>query len=224
VPFYVCRQHRRRGTKVCRGITVPLRAAEDALLDQLEERLIHPDVLGRACDRVLTYFEQPENDPARRRTELQQRRAAIEQKIQRLVDALAEGTIEKAVIAGKMNELIAERKEVDGQLDALAQLQDTKVTRETVNRVIAALVKEWRTALRENAIQARQMIQKCVEGPIVFKDEERAGEAGYRIRAQGSDAQLVNVVLEKAGARGAKVVPDAHVDTSPAGFEPAFWP
>jgi site-specific DNA recombinase len=210
VTFYGCALHRKRGPEVCGNDVVLRQDLVDpivlgAIRDALDER-----VVDRAVDLA---FERLQGDKApddARRSQLDLELAAVEQRIQRGLDALLDGI-------GVPEELQARLREEKARKQALTEELERLRGREVVvsldaarlKRDLAKRVNDMVGLLSRHTAQARQVLRRLLVDKIDMLPVIEAGHRGYRLSGrltfgrllQGEAAQLV-----QAGGNSRSVV------------------
>jgi len=214
--FYSCAWHRKRGPEVC-GNEVVLRqelvdlVVLEAIRNALDDRVVH-----KAVDLALERLQGDKAPDEARRSQLGLELAAVEQRIQRGLDALLDGS-------GAPEELQARLREEKARKQALTEELERLRGREVVvsldaarlKRDLAKRVKDMVGLLSRHTAQARQVLRRLLVDKIDMLPVIEAGRRGYRLSGrltfgrllQGEAAQLVQV-----GGNSRTVV-------APTGFE-----
>lgn len=162
-PFYACLSYHKRGSCVCQNNTVmPMDRLDDAVLDALAEDILQPEMVEaavqRALDRLAPGARQEEA------TRLRRELAALDRTIGNLTTAIAAGGELPSLLA-RLQVEEAHKRELEAQLataEHLAAVVDVDAIRTKLN---ARLI-EWRTMLKQQVAQTRQMLRKLLDGPI----------------------------------------------------------
>lgn len=194
--FYVCATYRRKGPAVCRGIDVPLEAADRVVLNQFERTVLDPAFLQDVCARVLDN-PGPAGDGAVLREELVIRKEALETEIGRLTETIANGGGQSKALLLAVTAREAEIARIDRELTHLAGAP--RVTPERVRKALDKAIADWRATLRKHAALTRQLLTKVLQGRVVFVPEKREEQPGYRLRGQAAVAPLITTVLKAVG-------------------------
>src|SRR5439155_2589430 len=93
VPHYACLDHKRRGDSVCtNGVVLPQAILDRAILKAITEAL-RPEVIARAVEKPLAKLAYARSHHASRRARVEAELADVQRKLDRLVDALVDGTV-----------------------------------------------------------------------------------------------------------------------------------
>jgi hypothetical protein len=150
-------------------------------------------ILDRAVDKALARLRTGWEKHLDRRTQVERELSLLVTKMDRLMDALAEGTAPKDEIIARLNEekqrknvLAAELTELSG-LAGIESLDETKLKRDLRERVA-----DVKALLGENTSQARQMLRKLLAGSKI--EMEGFGEGrkrGYKFRGELAIGKLI---------------------------------
>ena len=172
---------------------------------QAGEDILQPDVVSEAIERAMSRLAPGarQAEVVRLRSEL----ASVGRSIDRLTQAIADG--------GQLSALVARLKaEEQRRVDLEAQLAtaehlvasiDVSAIRATLERRLV----EWRATLQAQVTQARQILRRVLDGPVVLTPTPD----GVRLDGQATYGK----VLEG-------IVPGPPSMASPAGVEPASPP
>lgn len=213
--YYSCSSYYRRGPTVCANrLEIPLLAADDAVIEELQKSLLTPAFVDAVVTKVLTRARPTGPDLDADRARMTAQLSEVRGELNNLVDGLAKtGSSPAVTTAIRKREAQLSQLEHDLLLldrgDEVSQLETAK---------LAALARtkamEWRGLLKRHSPQARQIVSKMLRDKLVFRPERRKGVQGYRFTGEGTITELLT-----------GLVPDfLRAVASPAGFEPAFWP
>ena len=210
--YYGCAYHRKRGTSICQNA---LRVEQDmldhvvlkALSDVLDETL-----LEEAVERALENLRSGQDQRLSRQAPIERELSLIEASEKNLVDAIARGeSLEPLLTRLKQEE--CHKKELVAELNSLTkpaqviELDKLRLKRDLLDRVCDA-----KGLLGRHTTQARQILRKLLEKPLLFEIFEQRGKKGYRVTGQGSYLNLI------PGQFASPFV------VSPTGFEPVLLP
>ena len=181
VAFYGCTGYHKRGRSVCTNVReVPLTAADEALLRQLELAVLQPEIIQDAVQAALERLRPTLDARLGTKAHLERERTTVQTEIDRLVAAVAGG----GMLSGLLEDLQgreARRADLDRQIAALkAQEEAVKVDWGTVKRRLVERVTDWRGLLRSHVPQARQLLRKLLAGPVRFAPVK----GGHRFEAR----------------------------------------
>ena len=93
VPVYACATYHRKGTTVCNNrVEVRMADVDLAVLETLEEDVMHPEVVSRALRLAVDAIRPSADQLVARRHTLTAERAKLQQELDRLADAIAAGS------------------------------------------------------------------------------------------------------------------------------------
>ncbi|AZG78428.1 recombinase family protein [Methylocystis rosea] len=167
--------------------TFYLDTVEAAVLNGLTAELRHPEVIA---EYVRTYHAERKRLTAeadRKRLRLERRLGELNREIDRLVDAIAKGQGDPAVLGPKSTLLDGERKKITAELAETAPtteavaLHPAMLARyeEQLTRLQAALA----DGIRNGDTECSEAIRDLIETVTVFRDSTRAG--GVQVEISG---------------------------------------
>ncbi len=167
--------------------TFYLNTVEAAVLNGLTAELRHPEVIAEYVRTYHTERKRLAADANRKRLQLERRLGELNREIDRLVDAIAKGQGDPAVLGPKSTLLDGDRKKIT------AELAETAPTTEAVALHPAMLARheEQMTRLqstlaggiRDGDTECSEAIRDLVETVTVFRDGARAG--GVQVEISG---------------------------------------
>ena len=164
---YVCTVHKQRRGAACASHGVSMLDADAAVLDTLDSHVLNPEVIRRAVDKVLTALSAPPPptvDPATRRAAL----AALDIQLARPTEAVS-------LSGDSLPGLIREMQSVQRRRETLAAQEapaPAPVDARRVRRDLDLRLADWKTILRRNVPQARQLIRKLLVRRLRFTPHE----------------------------------------------------
>ena len=207
--FYACSAFHHRGHTVCaNGLDAPMRAADDAILEEIEGYVLHPDVIERALalaiDELRPKTGRVEDERGRLRTEIR----TVEQELERLTTALATGGDLPSVLSA-IQAREHSHADLTERFRSLERVRDfTAGDAMRVERQLRAKLSDWRGLLRGEVQEARQILRALLQDRIEFTPSEQDGHRIYRYRGTFTIGPLLAGVL------------DPQALASPTGFEP----
>jgi site-specific DNA recombinase len=158
---YGCTSYHLRGRKACaNNLEIPIDVANLAVLQMLQRDLLHPTVIGTALRKAYGLLASTSEDGDRRRHELQNRLAQLDDELRPLTAALAQGEA-----LGPIIEAIKARELERGRLrDERAHLDATPVQPIdplTLRRVLRTRLVSWIAGLRRPPSEARHALRPC---------------------------------------------------------------
>ena len=194
--FYECGSFHRRGPKVCaNSLNVPLTTADNAILDELEDYVLHPEVVGRAMELALDELRPSAGGVEADRRRLRDEVHAVEKELGRLTEALAAGGQLLTVVAA-IQEREQRRQALRDQLVGLDRLREfTAADGRRLERELQAKMADWRALLRGRVQEARQLIRAFLTDRLTFTPTECDGQRVYRYEGTFSVGPLVSGVI-----------------------------
>src|SRR2546425_6567663 len=181
---------------------------DEAVLDSMEHDLLRPDIVERAIELAIDELRPDSDVTDQRRAEIITEVHRLDAELSRLTSATASGGDLPALL-GALRERQAQRERCEHaliELDATARIGQREIPR--LEREIRHRLDAWRSMLRREIPEAREILRNLIVGRIVFtpRPEARVSEFSGR----GSFGRLL-----------AENTSPVSVVT-PAGFEPAI--
>ena len=189
--YYACTTKKRMHSAGDHVRSIPADKLESAVLQYLQNIVLHPDTMEALCTAVLASMQQ-EDSPADKAASRRKQAAALEPKINRLYTAIENGLDGPDTIQ-RIKELQAQRGALLEEAEALER--EAGVTTATVEKLCHA----W-AGIRLDHLpseQLRMLIRELVEKIIVYDD--------------GTDAHRVRIVLNPAKRDPEELPPDLAV-------------
>ena len=205
--YYACTSYHHRGRSVCQNrLEMPLAAADEAVLTQLELDALSPNVIEAALERALAQLASPIDVEGQRQT-LQDKLRKVEADLTQLAEAVTEGgTLKTLLTAIKEREKRRDRIEADlAGLERLSRIGD--VDRQQLKADLRKRLDDWRGLLRRHVPQARQILRKLLDGRVTFTPKVDH----YEFVGKWSLGKLMSGLVD---------LPQGMA--SPTGFEPVF--
>src|SRR5205085_4855516 len=135
-----------------------------ALLGSIAE-VLDARILDRAVDKALARLRSGREKHLERRTQVERELSLLVAKMDRLMDASAEGTRPKDEIIARLNEEKRRKNALAAELAKLSEIAGIESLDEaTLKRELSERVADVKALLDENKIQARQMLLKLLAG------------------------------------------------------------
>jgi hypothetical protein len=188
---YGCVYHRKRGKTICKN---DLRIDQDRL-DQVLLQAIS-DVLDKkiaeaAVEEALRRLRSGEEVRMNRRFAIERELSLIEAHERNLVDAIARGENMDPLFA-KLKAEENRKKELIVELDRSSRPADiVKLDEVRLMRDLCILVSDTKSLLRRQRTQARQILRKLLEQPLICEAFEENGKKGYKVTGRGSYCRLL---------------------------------
>ncbi|MGE0361468.1 MAG: recombinase family protein [Vicinamibacterales bacterium] len=193
-PAYVCATRRRKPGACTNTLMLPMRYADDVVLDMIEDVALGE----RYINELLSFVRDAEYDDT---TRLMGDKARLTGEVENLLKLAASGLPAETVVPA-----VRQRQAEIARLDI--RLRNPKRQAPNIERLREALTERaasWRATLRGEPRVARAILRRII-GPLVLHDESTRPE-WIRAEASAKPALLDGLVQEVA---------------SPTGFEPVF--
>lgn len=202
--YYECLTRVQRGRAVCgNSMTMPMEAADRAVLDAIEGTLLRPDMVAAAIEEAAARLRPDPEQQAGQRQRLQAELGRVETGLGRLADAIA-GGIEFRSLKEAVREREQERERLQQELAALDQLaQVGQLDHARLRRALTAKLDDWRGLLRRHVKEARRILAALLDGRLRFmpREDERGGN--YVFEGAGRlEPVLEGVVFQLAKGYG----------------------
>jgi DNA invertase Pin-like site-specific DNA recombinase len=167
---YRCSYHHHRGARVCANMnTAPVQTVTTAVLAGLREQVFAPDLWLPVLRETLARAQARATSTPDRRRELERQLRQVEQELERLATALAQGGPLPSLLA-KLQEREAARAALDRQRAVLATSPST--TRRWDPRILQwelrARVADWQGLLEGNLHEARELLRRLLPQRLRF--------------------------------------------------------
>ncbi len=208
--YYGCAYHRKRGTAICKN---SLRVEQDvlnqvvlkAISDVLDQRLIEA-----AVEKALETLRSGQDERLTRQKAIERELSLIEASEKHLVDAIACGENMKPLLT-RLRFEERRNKELTAELDSLTKPgQVIELEKARLKHDLQRRVADAKSLLGRQTTQARQILRKLIQKPLLCEPIEEDGMKGYRISGEGSYLHLM------PGQCASPCV------VSPTGFEPVL--
>jgi len=183
IPHYGCLDHKRRGAAVCtNSVGLNQRLLDQAILASISA-LLDEHVLGAAVDRACSKLTV---DVEKHRTQMmsvEREHAGIQLRIERLLDALADGSLPRDEVAGRLNTEKSRKDTLTAERDRLTRvLRATDVDAARIKAELLVKVQDVKALLGRHIPQARQMLRKLLADKIELEPVGQGRERGYKFR------------------------------------------
>jgi hypothetical protein len=154
--------------------------ADESILTALEEHLLDPGILEEAMNRAMQNAAADQPDGDARRNELRRAVDQVQSELERLTAAVVAGG-EVATLVQAMKDRERRRDALQRDLAVLDRPRTGPTDANTIRELLREKVAEWKGLLRKHAPLARQMIQKLIDGRIVFTPQPETRSYGFKI-------------------------------------------
>src|SRR5262249_30772848 len=183
VPHYACLDHKRRGKSIC-GNAVAIRQdiLDRAILDAISE-VLHPGVLSRAVEKALAKLAYARSHHTNRKAQLDRELGEVQRRLDRLVDALADGSSAADEIKARLTSEKARKAVIVGELEKLDQTgKVANLDAAQLKRTLYERVPDVTGLLGRHTTQARQMLRKILAEKIELEPVGAGRDRGYKFR------------------------------------------
>jgi site-specific DNA recombinase len=212
--FYGCTTRDRRGPAICANRTLLRHELLDAaFLDAIRARLDDGLVRG-AIARAVALRRERQGAAVERRPAVERELHAVEQRIGRLVDAIATGGPVEELLERLRAERARKAALVEEQRAVNAGAVNVDRAGEDLVARLTARAAELRRLLGVHVQRTRQLLGAMLAGPVKMVPIVEDGRRGYRF----SGRLRLGGLLTGAGLE------TRHAVVAPTGFEPVFQP
>src|SRR5262249_6490933 len=150
-----------------------------AVLDAITSTLT-PQVLTAAVEKALTRLMHHRSRHAGRKTEVEQGLRQVQQRLDRLMDALADGALPTDEIRSRLSAEKTRKTALQAELLKLDQLSKIgQLDAGQVKHQLEARVADVSALLCTHTPQARQILRKLLTGKIELEPVGRGRQRGY---------------------------------------------
>jgi hypothetical protein len=145
--------------------------------------VLQPEVLELAVEKALAKLSYARSHQASRRTQVERDLEDVQRKLDRLVDALADGSLPADEIKGRLGSEKARKTALQAEMTKLEQF--AAIARLDIGHLKSTLrerVSDVTALLGRHTAQARQMLRKLLVNKIELEPVGRGRERGYRFR------------------------------------------
>jgi hypothetical protein len=191
--YYSCAGCQRKGKGVCKGRHIPMPRLDALVLENVEDKLLQPERLGRILEALIERRAARDEALAERRRTLEAELGQVREKLARLYGAIEEGVVElDADLKERIAALKDRRAVVEGSLERI-KVQAVNAAHLTPER-IEAFGALMRQCLDGGDIQARKAYLRSVISRIEVDDG--------KVRIVGEKAALADVIAGRSRALG----------------------
>jgi site-specific DNA recombinase len=182
VPHYACLDHKRRGDAVCtNGVALRQDVLDRAILQAIAD-VLHPTVLARAVELAVARLTAHHAMGAERRAIAERGLQDVQRELDRLVDALADGTLPADEIRARLNVEKARKTALEAELAACDAATQRGHDPAALRRQLEARVADVVGLLGRQTPQARQMLRRVLAGKIDLEPIGSGRDRGYKFR------------------------------------------
>ena len=178
VHHYACLDHKRRGRAICANAVVVRqdlldRAILSAIVDALE-----PSVLTLAVEKAVASLTKRQRVQINRRSQAERELVQVQQRLDRLVDALADGSLPHEDLRTRLSAETSRRKALQAELQRLEAIgQVATMNIDKLAGRINTKVRDVVGVLGRQTPQARQMLREFLTRRSTWNRSVQAGRA-----------------------------------------------
>jgi site-specific DNA recombinase len=192
VPHYACLDSKRRGKAICiNRVALRQDLLDRSILGAIGNAL-DPAVLTGAVEKALARLAKRQLAHIERRAQVERERAQVQQRLDRLVDALADGSLPADEIKTRLNTEKARKTALTTdltKLDRLTKLATVKV--DQIANQLRTRISDVAGLLGRQTVQGRQMLRKVLADKIELEPVGSGRQRGYKFRGALSLEKLV---------------------------------
>jgi hypothetical protein len=183
VPHYTCLDSKRRGNAICiNRVALRQDLLDRAILGAIGDAL-DPAVLTGAMEKVLARLTKRQHTHIERRAQVERDLAQVQQRLDRLVDALADGSLPADEIKTRLTTEKARKTALTADFSRLERV--AKVASLNIDQIaqkLRARVNDVAGVLGRQTVQARQMLRKILADKIELEPVGSGRHRGYKFR------------------------------------------
>jgi site-specific DNA recombinase len=215
VHHYACLDHKRRGDAICTNAVVVRQDLLDRAILGAIVSALDPAVLSATVEKALASLAKRERAQIERRSRTERELSQIQQRVDRLVDALADGSLPHEELRTRLSAETNRKKLLESELQRLEKVgQLAAMKLEKLTARINAKVQDIVGVLGRQTPQARQMLRKLLSEKIDLEPVGSGRDRGYKFRGSLAIDRIISG--DAIGTHLAVV--------APTGFEPVFQP
>lgn len=189
--LYGCERHHKRGATICRNSLLIRQERLDqivlqAIADALDER-----ILARAVEKALERLRSGQDRLLDRRTAIERELSLLETHIGNLVDVVARGGANDALLA-RLRAEDARKSALVTELEALHRSASVaSLDWKRLERELTARAADIKGLLGRHVPQTRQILRRLIVGRLTCEAFAKDGQRGYRFTGQGTYESLL---------------------------------
>ena len=183
IPHYACLDNRRRGTAICANRVALRQDILDRAIVKAITETLQPTVLERAVEKALATLAYARSHHATRRSQAEREVQEVQRKLDRLVDALADGSLPADEIKARLTVEKARKTALQAELTKLGQVaQVASLDATRLKKTLEERVSDVAGLLGRHTAQGRQMLRKILADKIELEAVGSGRKRGYRFR------------------------------------------
>ena len=192
VPHYACLDSKRRGKAICiNRVALRQNLLDRAILGAIADAL-DPAVLTSAVEKALGRLAKRQVTHIEHRVQAERELAQVQQRMDRLLDALADGSLPADEIKTRLSTEKARKTALTADLGRLQRL--AKVASVNIDEIAQTLrrrLNDVAGVLGRHTVQARQMLRKILADKIELEPVGSGRHRGYKFRGNLSLEKLI---------------------------------
>lgn len=188
---------------------LPMALLDRAVLQTIEQEVLHPAVVVRAIEKALHQLQRPVEDPDARREALRKDLAHVEAELAQLATAIATGgPLPTLLSAMQIRE--DRRTRLHAELATLEGLTAEPVNLTTMEHELRAYLGDWLSLAPQHPAQTRQILRKLLPNRIRVWRDVHGEEKRYHFEGEAAVGRFFSELVKVKGL------------VSPTGFEPVL--
>jgi hypothetical protein len=193
VHHYACLDHKRRGDAICTNAVVVRQDLLDRAILGAIVSALDPAVLSATVEKALATLAKRERAQIEQRSRTERELAQIQQRVDRLVDALADGSLPHEELRTRLSAETSRKKLLETELQRLEAIgQVAAMNLEKLTARINAKVQDIAGVLGRQTPQARQMLRKLLTDKIDLEPVGSGRNRGYKFRGSLAIDRLIS--------------------------------
>jgi site-specific DNA recombinase len=192
VPHYACLDSKRRGKAICiNRVALRQDLLDRAILGAIGDTL-HPSVLDAAVEKALARLAKRQRAVLDRRAQVERELTQVQQRLDRLIDALADGSLPADEIKARLSAEKSRKTVLSTNLDKLSRVAGfASMQVEQITSRLRTRIGDVAGLLGRRTVQARQMLRKILADKIELEPVGAGRQRGYKFRGALSLEKLI---------------------------------
>jgi len=183
---YACTTHYNRGPEACaEPMLLPMALLDRAVLQILEQEVLHPAVVVRAIEKALQQLQHPAEDTDARRETVRKEVACVEAELAQLATAIATGGPLPTLLSA-MQSREDRRTRLQAELATLEGLTAEPVNLKTIEHELHTYLGDWLSLAPQHPAQTRQILRKLLPNRIRVWREVHGEEKRYHFEGEAA--------------------------------------
>lgn len=193
---YACTTHYNRGPQACgEPMLLPMALLDRAVLQTIEQEVLHPAVVVRAIEKALHQLQRPVEDPDARREALRKDLAHVEAELAQLATAIATGgPLPTLLSAMQIRE--DRRTRLHAELATLEGLTAEPVNLTTMEHELRAYLGDWLSLAPQHPAQTRQILRKLLPNRIRVWRDVHGEEKRYHFEGEAAVGRFFSELVK----------------------------